>query len=349
MLTGKEKLYFLLNRIDDARAIAPSGQSLIIDPLNDLNDNFREVDLSQLFSKLEKDQQVLKVVKVPRRTKTSLDEFDPYDHADDGCWHIEPLPAFDNYFLKVQQEPEYQEFTGKKPPENSTITKKYTRKSLEKIWGILQEIEEKRQLSADNKVGIVQYSYNKSDLVESAVVVEDYQNRKNILEKLVVLGALENLHSVNKGELYWYFFITDKFDGVFKDYEDKYLEVAREYEINKKQPKVDNNLKYEIIYTPDREILLDDRYILAKPIFNSENEAVFNCIYENANRKITREEIEKKTGKKLTKTLPDILDKLGFRGDLKKAFFNVSSDAVEFRNPVSQEILEKLGIKRVKL
>ncbi|KKR17712.1 MAG: hypothetical protein UT44_C0003G0008 [Candidatus Levybacteria bacterium GW2011_GWA1_39_32] len=121
-MNGKEKLYFLLDAIDDARTIAPSGQPLKIDPMNDLNGNFRDVELSQLFAKLEKDERVLKVLKASKRANSTLGELDPdpYDHADDGCWHIKLLPAFDSYFLKIQQELEYQEFTGKKPAGSQT-------------------------------------------------------------------------------------------------------------------------------------------------------------------------------------------------------------------------------------
>lgn len=125
MMNGKEKLYFLLDAIEDVRAIAPSGRPLIIDPMNDLNDKIRDVELTRLFTKLEKDEQILKVLQVPSGIKTidiveDLDPYDqPYEH-DDGCWHIELLPAFDSYFLKIQQELEYQEFTGKKPAGSPT-------------------------------------------------------------------------------------------------------------------------------------------------------------------------------------------------------------------------------------
>ncbi|MCJ7792372.1 MAG: hypothetical protein MUP45_00090 [Candidatus Marinimicrobia bacterium] len=121
-MTGKEKVYFLLDAIDDARTITPAGQPLIIDPTNDLNRNYRDIELAQLFIKLAKDERVLKVLKAPSRTKEIdiVEDLDPYDHADDGCWHIELLPAFDDYFLKIQQETEYQEFTGKKPVSSPT-------------------------------------------------------------------------------------------------------------------------------------------------------------------------------------------------------------------------------------
>jgi hypothetical protein len=115
MMSGKEKIYFLIDAIDDARTITPAGQPLIIDPTNDLNRNYRDIELAQLFLKLANDEKILKVLQAPSWEKTELSEFDPYDHADDGCWHIELLPAFSKYFAKIRLEPEYQEFTGYKP------------------------------------------------------------------------------------------------------------------------------------------------------------------------------------------------------------------------------------------
>ena len=119
-MNGKEKLYFLLERIIDAREITPSNQSLIIDPTNNLNNKYRSIELIQLFTKLEKDESVLKVIQAPSWTKTIPDEInpDPYSQVDDGNWHIVLLPTFDKYYLKIQHEPEYQEFTGKKPTSN---------------------------------------------------------------------------------------------------------------------------------------------------------------------------------------------------------------------------------------
>ena len=66
----------------------------------------------------------LKILKIPSRTKEIdvVEDLDPYDHADDGCWHIKLLPAFDGYYLKIQHQPEYQEFTGKNAKGKITIT-----------------------------------------------------------------------------------------------------------------------------------------------------------------------------------------------------------------------------------
>lgn len=122
MMSGKEKIYFLIDAIDDARTITPAGQPLIIDPTNDLNRNYRDIELAQLFLKLANDEKILKVLQAPSWEKTELSEFDPYDHADDGCWHIELLPTFDKYFAKIRLEPEYQDFTGYKPASQTKPT-----------------------------------------------------------------------------------------------------------------------------------------------------------------------------------------------------------------------------------
>lgn len=119
-MSGKEKIYFLLNRIDDVRAITPSGQPLKIHPMNDLSGNYKGAELTQLFTKLEKDEQILKVLKAPGRIQTidfveGIIPDEPVPEHDDGCWYIELLPAFDDYFLNIQHEPEYQNYSNRRP------------------------------------------------------------------------------------------------------------------------------------------------------------------------------------------------------------------------------------------
>jgi hypothetical protein len=81
MMDGKEKLYFLLDAINDARVLAPAGQPLIIDPTNDLNRRIREIELKQLFAKLENDEKVLRVLQLPSGISRVeiVEDLDPYD------------------------------------------------------------------------------------------------------------------------------------------------------------------------------------------------------------------------------------------------------------------------------
>ena len=127
-MTGKQKIYFLLNAINNAKELAPSGQPLIIDPTNDLNRHYRDIELTQLFTKLEKDAQVVKVLQIPSRLQTIEIVDDPFEYQstpeyNDGCYHIEILPSFDSYFLKIQEEPEVQEFTGRTPTQHQILPK----------------------------------------------------------------------------------------------------------------------------------------------------------------------------------------------------------------------------------
>jgi hypothetical protein len=119
-MTGKEKLYFLLNRINDKRVLTASGQPVLIHPQGDLRGHYPRVELLLLLKKLQDDEKVIKVVRFP----VPKEERYIYQYEDD-YYGIEVLPTFDKYFQKVQQEPEYQEFTGKKPTPETEIQRLY--------------------------------------------------------------------------------------------------------------------------------------------------------------------------------------------------------------------------------
>lgn len=106
---------------------------------------------------------------------------------------------------------------------------------------------------------------------------------------------------------------------------------------------------YEITYSPWREVLLNKDIKLSKPDFDSENDIVFNYLYKNPNKKIYRDGIEKEEGREISKSLHKIVENLGFKGDLKKVFFQVSKNAICFNNPITKEDLEALGISKIKL
>ena len=62
MMTKREKLYFSVDHIEEDRAITPSGQPILVDPTNDLSRRISGIELKQLLTKLEKDEQILKVL-----------------------------------------------------------------------------------------------------------------------------------------------------------------------------------------------------------------------------------------------------------------------------------------------
>ena len=99
-----------------------------------------------------------------------------------------------------------------------------------------------------------------------------------------------------------------------------------------------------------REIILNDTFILSKPNFGSTNELVFKYLYKNPNRIISIKELEREaTRETISKRLHDIVQELGFKKELRKAFFNISKTNITFKNPVSQQDLTDLDIRLIKI
>ena len=105
----------------------------------------------------------------------------------------------------------------------------------------------------------------------------------------------------------------------------------------------DIDVMYEIKLTTSREILINN-LVLARPEFGSENEIVFRYLFDNPNRTVKLDELQKRLGDQpIKKNLHKIVENLGFQGDLKDAFFSVTKDSILFRNPIRNEDMKKLG------
>lgn len=229
MMKGKQKLYFLLNKIDDARVITPTGQLTALHPVDNLKNKYSKVDLLQLLTKLEKDEKVIKILKVPNTGVNNF--FDPYagyTDKEDGCFYIDILPAFDEYFLKIQKEPEYQEFTGNNPP--APVRTNLSRKSLEKIWDVLQEIEDKRGITpSHDEIHIQQLHWSKTKTEKEA---QDASNERRIILKKLENddNAVKDVSFPNNLHESISLKIGDKYFEVFDYYEKEYKEAAKNYQ-----------------------------------------------------------------------------------------------------------------------
>lgn len=109
MMTGREKLYFLLERIEAERERNPSGQPIRIHPVQNLHSKYHTDELIRLLTRLEKDLNVLRIIGLPGTSGG-------YGTHEQGYVVIELLPAFLEYYAHIQSDPVYQEFTGKRPP-----------------------------------------------------------------------------------------------------------------------------------------------------------------------------------------------------------------------------------------
>ncbi len=124
----------------------------------------------------------------------------------------------------------------------------------------------------------------------------------------------------------------------------EYLEQVKN-DINKS-----GRVLYRIKYTKDRRVLLNEDFQLAKANFESENDQFFEFVYKNSlNGKIFIEELTKR-GIVIKKRIPNILNDLGFRNELRKLFFhNVSKKSLLFTNPITEDSFNDLNIDRKKL
>lgn len=129
---------------------------------------------------------------------------------------------------------------------------------------------------------------------------------------------------------------TENFEGYCRNIKEKYEEAMI---------KSKDILAYYVRYEPKEYKIFINNFFLKKLDFNSENELVFNLLFENPNKIFTKKEIEETLKEPLKKELNSIVQNLNFTGDLRKAFFNVSNKSIKFINPVHKLDLEKIGIK----
>lgn len=105
---------------------------------------------------------------------------------------------------------------------------------------------------------------------------------------------------------------------------------------------------------PSREVVLNNRYLITKPDYDSENHNFFEYVSKRPKQVIRIKEMEESIKKTLKKSPGGIIrdlfqDRKGFH-QLEKMFFpNSSKEAVEFRNIVYQRDIENMGINEKKL
>jgi len=107
--------------------------------------------------------------------------------------------------------------------------------------------------------------------------------------------------------------------------------------------------KFYVERLKTREIILNGKYLLRKPDYNSENERFFEYVYNHPGKKILRAEMGK-AGLDIKKNLRQVAADLGFKGELQKIFFpNISIDAIEFRNNLTGKDLAETKLNKKKL
>lgn len=226
---------------------------------------------------------------------------------------------------------------------------KYQRKALEKIWNLLQEIEERRQLTSPEDD--IKLPYVPPGFSGTKFALDDAANsRTTIIKKLIHMDALMDFGNTEGIDGYIFFKVGPQYKIVFKMYEGQYKNASRDYIQTDKPEKEIVDPVYEIKYSRNGRDITINNFVIARPQSFNENESAFFYIYKHPNQRILKKQIEafveQDLGKKLTKTIPKIIENLGFKGDFKRAFFDdVSVNGIYLRNPVKKADLNQKGIK----
>jgi len=114
--------------------------------------------------------------------------------------------------------------------------------------------------------------------------------------------------------------------------------------------KKSNNIEYWLEMRTTGELIINGTYMLSKPNIDSENENFISYVYNRPNKETSRKEICESQNTKLTRPFNNILNDLGFKGEIKKLFFPVSSaDKVRFFNKLKHADVISSGVDKTKL
>lgn len=93
-----------------------------------------------------------------------------------------------------------------------------------------------------------------------------------------------------------------------------------------KEGKISN--EYFIEYRDDRTILLNGKIDIGRPRFNTQSEILFSFLYNHSNETFTLEQLERENNMEIVDKLPKVIDRMGFRRGLKKAFFDIHENTI---------------------
>ncbi len=220
---------------------------------------------------------------------------------------------------------------------------KYSRKALEKIWNVLQEIEETRQLSSPEDY--IKLTFRPPNFYGSKLEFDEVaRQRTAIVNRLVYLNALTDLDHKTGMNGFLFFKVGPQYKVVFRMYEGQYKNAARDYKKTNLPETEISDPVYEIRYSEKSREITINNFLLKKPDFDSENERFFTYVYANPNKRIDTKDL-KAEGVVLKKTIHKVIENLGFTTQLKAVFFDVSKSSVRFKNPVSKSDLNEIAIK----
>lgn len=358
-MTYEEKLDLILKAIKEARKVARQGHlpKLYVNPDNKL-DKIGFDDVHDILLKLQDDEGILGIKDIPTKLK------DLYKQTDDMMQH----KTYFSLDITNKFDPWYEKYVLN----NKSKLANLDWINVLKIYDVMLDINEQLQLGASTTVSIhslpqlVRFSLLfPSDSIGQRRQYQDY--RMEGAGYLKKQGIILDYRYIDESDLGYgniqiavdLLKFEEFFQAVVAEYTNRPRRPSKEEQDDKKnetkttedtpiQSNNDNKPEYWITYKA-REVVLNDLALIAKPDFNSENDLVFGFLYEHPNKKHSRAEIEKGIKTDINKDLHKVVENLGFASDLRKVFFDVTKDHICFRNPITKEDLERIGISKLKL
>lgn len=332
----EEKIYLLLKEIAEKKEITPSDEPISI-PFNGNNRSFDFRETPIILKKLEKDHKIISIIHISDGTIKHGQSSKYYGHV------FTLTEQFDQYYLELKEK------LVKSHIQKSDNTKKilegFSADTITHYKTLLNVIKNKNEVTPRGtavKVTCETHYYNDSQIDSSLV--------EGLMRKLESDFGVIKIIDFSKGDVTGY---GNRPEFKIQLLEEKFFNFLKLVESRSGDGLANGNSlekNLRITYSENsREILLNDLFLISKPNFNSENEQVFYYLYRNPNKTITKAEFEENfnANKTLTKDFNKIVENLKFKKDLRKAFFEISSDSIKFFNPVSKERLEQLGIKNI--
>ncbi len=213
---------------------------------------------------------------------------------------------------------------------------------------VINAIEEAKELTGRGRKVVV-FVTEDNELMEFLprelkLILANLQYDKGILKVIgthweLDLGIEDVAFMLIPGD-YFVIELLDNFEQWCADYWAKREQASESLlPVSEDKEAVEAETVYSITYTKAREILLNGNYQIAKPDSFGENELVFGYLYEHPNAIVTRAQIKKGISRRKIKPLNKIVENLGFTHALRKAFFSVSPDSIQFRNPIKSRDL----------
>lgn len=345
-MTYEEKLDLILGALVEARKATRKNQSTKLYLNRDTGlDNIGKDELREIVLKLQQEEGVIRLNEIYNRLLAQSEQPTDLPYV-----LIDVKPSFDGW---------YSNYLIQKRARLENLNES----NFQEIYPVLLQIEGQLQLKRAEKFNFSFVSsfrdvegYDIEDIHDLAGgylkvldylkmigVVVEYSRGDNALDADIILNISNFYDILDRAKK-----IYSSVKKVEVEVEDgKNIKDILKQEIIEKTDEKDEPM-YQITYTKQRQVLMNNAQI-SKPDFNSENDLVFSFLYEHPNKRITREELEKAIGEKLTKSLHKIVENLGFEGDTKEVFFSVSKNAIEFRNPITKKDLEEMKKPLIKL